>query len=144
MFSPFVPPHNRWAPGLRTAEVDGLKWQYVDFDKGLIYVRETLVNGNFETPKTSESIRDIAMSRPVFDALKAQFVLTGNRELVFCSREGLLLDRLDIDAAGRDAACEQISFNPWHTLAEHRPLGSLNRARREIYDAMAQLRASRV
>jgi hypothetical protein len=56
----------------------------------------------------------------------------------------ILISRQDIDAAGRDAACEQISFNPWHTLAEHRPLGSLNRARREIYDAMAQLRASRV
>jgi hypothetical protein len=49
----------------------------------------------------------------------------------------------DVDAPGRDAACEQISFNPWHSLADHRPLGSLNRARRDIYDAMMQFRASR-
>jgi hypothetical protein len=54
------------------------------------------------------------------------------------------IPKQDIDAAGRDAACEQISFNPWHSLRDHRPLGSLNRARREIYEAMAQLRASRV
>ena len=54
------------------------------------------------------------------------------------------IPKQDIDAAGRDAACEQIAFNPWHSLADHRPLGSLNRARREIYDAMAQFRASRV
>jgi hypothetical protein len=54
------------------------------------------------------------------------------------------IPRQDIDAAGRAEACEQISFNPWHCLADHRPLGSLNRARREIYEAMSQLRAARV
>jgi hypothetical protein len=56
----------------------------------------------------------------------------------------IVIPRQDIDAAGRDEACEQISFNPWHCLADHRPLGSLNRARREIYDAMSQFRASRM
>jgi hypothetical protein len=56
----------------------------------------------------------------------------------------VLIPRQDVDAPGREAACEQISFNPWHCPADHRPLGSLNRARREIYDAMSQFRASRV
>lgn len=86
----------RFYTGMRTAEVDGLMWQYVDFDKGLIYVRETLVNGHAETTKTQESTRDIQMSRPVFDTLKAQFELTGEQELVFCSREGLPLDRRNV------------------------------------------------
>ena len=49
-----------------------------------------------------------------------------------------------IDAAGRDAACEQVVFNPWHCLAAHRPLGNFNRARRDIYHAMASFRAERV
>jgi hypothetical protein len=47
-----------------------------------------------------------------------------------------------LDAARR---CEQMSFNPWNCLAAHRPLGGFNRARRDIYLAMAafrQLRAS--
>ena len=48
-----------------------------------------------------------------------------------------------IDDAGGTSACEEISFNPWHCLVEHRPLGSLNRARREIYPAMAELRRER-
>src|SRR5262245_49872110 len=39
--------------------------------------------------------------------------------------------------------CEEVAFNPWHCLAEHRPLGSLNRARREIYAAMAAFRRER-
>jgi hypothetical protein len=33
-----------------------------------------------------------------------------------------------------------VAFNPWHSLAEHRPLGGMNRARREIYAAMAEFR----
>jgi hypothetical protein len=49
----------------------------------------------------------------------------------------------DIDAPQRDASCEQVAFNPWHSLPEHRPLGSMNRARRNIYAAMAQFRHER-
>jgi integrase len=88
----------RFFTGLRTAEIDGLLWKYVDLEKGLILVRETLVNGYFETTKTPESIRDITMSRPVYEALKAQFKLTGSLSsgLVFCSKEGLPLDRRNV------------------------------------------------
>lgn len=43
--------------------------------------------------------------------------------------------------ASRVARCEQVAFNPWNCLADHRPLGSMNRARREIYTAMAAFRA---
>ena len=39
--------------------------------------------------------------------------------------------------------CEEVSFNPWHCLADHRPLGSMNRARRAIYPALSALRRSR-
>lgn len=39
------------------------------------------------------------------------------------------------------ASCEQLSFNPWHALPDHRPLGAFNRARRDIYRAMAALRS---
>ncbi len=28
--------------------------------------------------------------------------------------------------------CENISFNPWHGLVKHKPLGGINRARREV------------
>jgi hypothetical protein len=48
-----------------------------------------------------------------------------------------------IDAPEREALCERIAFNPWHCLADHRPLGDFNRARRAIYDAMAAFRADR-
>jgi integrase len=87
----------RFFTGLRTAEIDGLQWKYVDLEKGLIRVRETLVNGYFETTKTSESMRDVIMSKPVYDALKAQFEITGHKNgLVFCSRTGLPLSRNNV------------------------------------------------
>ena len=45
-----------------------------------------------------------------------------------------------LDEAPTVTACEEMTFNPWHALHEHRPLGGFNRARREIYRAMAEFR----
>jgi hypothetical protein len=33
-----------------------------------------------------------------------------------------------------------LSYNPWHCIAEHRPLGNQNRARRRMYDTLSRLR----
>jgi hypothetical protein len=38
------------------------------------------------------------------------------------------------------AKCESLSFNPWHTLAEHRPLGGMNRLRKAVYAASSEKR----
>ena len=42
----------RFYTGMRTGEVDGLKWQYVDFERREILIRETRVNGQPEYTKT--------------------------------------------------------------------------------------------
>jgi len=34
----------------------------------------------------------------------------------------------------------QMSFNPWHAIAEHRPLGNQNRARKLIYLETSRVR----
>ena len=47
-----------------------------------------------------------------------------------------------VDGPGNES-CERLAFNPWHALPEHRPLGGMNRARGEIYRAMARFRAER-
>ena len=36
--------------------------------------------------------------------------------------------------------CERASFNPWQGLPAHRPLGGINRVRKEIYEVMARYR----
>lgn len=76
----------RFLTGMRTGEVHGLKWKYVDFDLRILRVRETFVLGEDEYTKTDGSQRDIQMSQPVFDALKSQFEATGKvSEYVFCN-----------------------------------------------------------
>jgi hypothetical protein len=35
---------------------------------------------------------------------------------------------------------ENLSFTPWHSLPEHRPLGGVNRARKVIYRAISMFR----
>lgn len=39
------------------------------------------------------------------------------------------------------ASEDELAFAPWHALAAHRPLGGLNRARREVMQASRQFRA---
>jgi hypothetical protein len=43
-------------------------------------------------------------------------------------------------SGGLAARCESISFNPWHSLAEHRPIGGMNRLRKLVYLASVQKR----
>ena len=53
----------RFFTGMRTGEIDGLKWKYIDFERRIIQIRETIVDGRQEADaKTQASIRDITMS----------------------------------------------------------------------------------
>jgi catalase len=40
----------------------------------------------------------------------------------------------------RDSFCENLSFNPWHGLAEHKPLGAVNRVRKQVYLEISKFR----
>ncbi|WP_373510944.1 Arm DNA-binding domain-containing protein [Thiocapsa sp.] len=86
----------RFFTGLRTAEIDGLKWRYVDLERRVILVSDTWVNGREETPKTPGSVRHVELSGPVVAALKRQQKLTGKGDYVFCNREGKPLDRRNV------------------------------------------------
>jgi len=50
------------------------------------------------------------------------------------------IPKQDVDAPGRRDLAENLAFNPWHSLPEHRPLGSMNRARRAIYETISDFR----
>ncbi|MEO8388010.1 tyrosine-type recombinase/integrase [Polaromonas sp.] len=98
----------RFFTGMRTGEVHGLKWKYVDFDLRVIRVRETFVLGEDEYTKTDGSQRDIQMSQPVFDALQEQFKATGGiSEYVFCNLLGAPLDN------------KNFSDRIWYPLLRH-------------------------
>jgi len=36
--------------------------------------------------------------------------------------------------------CDNLSFQPWHALAQHRPLGNLNRSRKVVYEMISHYR----
>jgi hypothetical protein len=46
----------------------------------------------------------------------------------------------DFETDRQCTVCERLIFTPWHGIAEHRPLGGINRLRRAVYEASAQLR----
>ena len=88
----------RFFTGMRTGEVHGLKWKYVDFERRLILVRETVVDGEETYTKTDSSQREIQMSQLVYDALKEQEKGTRSlSEFVFCNREGKSLDYKNVN-----------------------------------------------
>ncbi|MEH6652220.1 MAG: DUF3596 domain-containing protein [Motiliproteus sp.] len=79
----------RFFTGMRTGEVDGLQWQYVDFANRQILIRETVVQGQIDTTKTPESRREVEMSGPVYEALMRQREGSlRSSKFVFCNREG--------------------------------------------------------
>ncbi|WP_085920404.1 site-specific integrase [Halomonas sp. CSM-2] len=87
----------RFFTGMRTGEVDGLKWKHVDFAKREILVRETLINGETEYTKTDGSQREIPMFGQVYDALKTQYAATGHlSKYVFCNQSGQPLDHNNV------------------------------------------------
>ncbi len=48
-----------------------------------------------------------------------------------------------IDTPERMSFAENLSMNPWHCLPEHRPIGGVNRVRREVYYAISKYRHGR-
>ncbi|MDF2629599.1 MAG: hypothetical protein K0R39_3430 [Symbiobacteriaceae bacterium] len=52
----------------------------------------------------------------------------------------LVLPKQDISTLGQAAYGENLAFNPWHSLPEHEPQGSISEARKVVYAASAQVR----
>lgn len=86
----------RFFTGMRTSEIDGLKWKYVDFYLEKISIRETYVHRRTQTVKTIGSARDIDMSSMVLKALREQYEVTGRGEYVFTNAQGNPVDKTNL------------------------------------------------
>lgn len=83
----------RLLTGMRTGEVNGLKWKHIDWARRQILVRETYRHGRTQYTKTDGSQREIDISDRVLAALKEQQTLCGQQsDYVFCNREGGPID----------------------------------------------------
>jgi len=97
----------RFFTGMRTGEVHGLKWKYVDFDRRQILVRESFVMDEMTDTKTDSSVREIQMSDPVFDALIKQQGATRGQEFVFCN------------AVGKPLAVNNVTKRVWYPILRY-------------------------
>ncbi|HEY0367276.1 MAG TPA: catalase family protein [Pyrinomonadaceae bacterium] len=52
----------------------------------------------------------------------------------------ITIAKQEFRSAAQDKFARELSFNPWHCIAEHRPLGNQNRARYLIYSELSRLR----
>lgn len=46
----------------------------------------------------------------------------------------------EFDTSEQNRFCENLSFDPWHALPEHRPLGVINRIRKVVYARISETR----
>ena len=105
--------------GMRRGELFALRWSAVDFERKLISVRESVFDGQFNSPKTRSSVRTNAMG----EALEAILLsLRGKNAaadaLVFSSRKGTPLRPENILKRVIHPACERIGLSKvgWHDL----------------------------
>jgi len=84
----------RFFTGMRSGEINGLQWKFVDLERNLILVRETISGGELEDDaKTTYSIRDIPMLPNVREAIESQLCLRDpDVPWVFATREGGAID----------------------------------------------------
>jgi len=54
----------------------------------------------------------------------------------------LRIPKQSFDSPEQLAFAKVVSYNPWHCLPDHRPLGNLSRARRRMYYELSKLRQS--
>jgi hypothetical protein len=77
-------------------------------------------------PDDSYSIEDVISEWP--------------EEAPFVDVARIEIPQQEFDTAAQNDACESMSYNPWHSLEAHRPLGTVNRMRRVVYEIISELR----
>ncbi len=97
-------------------------------------MRRTLKAGDFcmellVQPRTSDDM-SVEDSMTEWDPVQAPFIPVAT----------IHIPKQAFDTPARHAFCENLSFTPWHSLPEHRPLGVTNRIRRVVYERISRLR----
>lgn len=61
----------------------------------------------------------------------------------FRALASLHIPQQEFDTDEMRSLAENLAFNPWHCRPEHTPIGGINRARRQVYRALADFRRER-
>jgi Catalase len=132
---------------------------YLLGDRAVKYcVTPVLGTSDFIPPEPADDFLRLAMKRQL-SSTPAEFVFSiqlqtnprsmpiedasvcwDERASPFVPVATLRIPMQDFDTPERKKQGENMRFSPWHCLAAHRPLGSINRARRLVYHAISELR----
>ena len=105
------------------------------------YLRDAMV-GSLAREDVEFDIRLQLQRDPHLMPLENNAVLWPERLSPRVSVATLRIPRQKFDSPAQLDFARRLSYNPWHCIAEHRPLGNQNRARRRMYWTLAELRHS--
>jgi hypothetical protein len=101
-------------------------------------LKARLATGSFDLDFMVQ-LRDSPAPRDVEDSTRAW----AERDYPFRKVARIEVLQQDFDTPTRQVFGENLSFNPWRCLPEHRPLGGIARARRQVYRALSAFRHDR-
>ncbi len=103
------------------------------------YLHDAMV----EQLKNQDAIFDFLVQRQT-DAVKMPIddatVEWSEKESPFQKVATIRIPRQAFDSLKQTTFGENLSFNPWHSLPEHVPLGSINQARKVVYPTLSEQR----
>jgi integrase len=108
--------------GTRIGEVLALHWKHVDFERGILQIREAVYDGHFGTPKTASSIADLPLGPESVGALRQQLKREDHgvqpEDLVFPNRTGGPLNPKNLLRRVLYPACvkAEVPRVSWHAL----------------------------
>ena len=107
--------------GVRAGELFALRWRHVDFERGILHVREAVHKNSFGPPKTKSSVRDLPLGTIGLSALVEQrkrAIGSKPDDLIFPSRKGTALRRNILLRRVLYPACDKIGIQRigWHGL----------------------------
>ena len=80
--------------------------------------------------------QDITKLMPIEDPS----ILWQEDDSSFTSIATITIPRQKFNSVSQQQFCENLSFSPWNTLDEHRPIGALNRVRKIVYQDSSDFR----
>jgi catalase len=84
----------------------------------------------------SVQLQDASAAMPIEDPTQEW----DSRISPFVAVADIRIAKQTFDSPQQEAACENLSYTPWHSLAVHEPVGGINRLRRSIYQLISDLR----
>jgi integrase len=107
--------------GLRIGEILALRWGRIDLLRGTLLVAETCYKGDFGTPKTRASRREVPLAPAVVRELKERYIRATDHSpsaLVFATREGAPLAADNLRKKSLRTACKRAGLQriDWHAL----------------------------